>query len=132
MQATSGRSVANSRLPQTCQRSPPLPIDPSLDCAVSLGASVTTCGGYDGLVTAPDWHEGDPAAFSNSLPISSILHETIQLPVFDDVNDLSGSNMGFHVTEFVSVRITAHKSNGNQAGRYLDIRFLTAAPSTWA
>ena len=85
--------------------------------------------GYHGLVSAPDWYEGDPGAFSNSLPISSILNETIQLPVFNDVNDLSGSNVDFHITGFVSVRITAYKSNGSQGNRYLDIQFLTAVGS---
>jgi hypothetical protein len=85
--------------------------------------------GYPGLVTSPRWYFGDTGAFSNSLPISFIAGETIQLPVFDDVNTDSGSNTQFHLMGFVSVEIIAFDSNGPEASRYLDIRFGTGIAS---
>lgn len=84
--------------------------------------------GYRGLVS-PGNHFGDTGAFSNTLPISSIVNQIIQLPVFDAVTDDGGSNVEFHLTGFVSIEIVAFKSNGPQASRYLDIRFTTAVAS---
>ena len=85
--------------------------------------------GYPGLVTAPGWYPGDTGAFSNTLPISFIVGEVIELPIFDDVSLGAGSNAEFHLLGFVSVKIVAFKSNGSQASRYLDIQFQTAVAS---
>ncbi|MDG2112849.1 MAG: hypothetical protein P8N02_09585, partial [Actinomycetota bacterium] len=81
--------------------------------------------GYPGEVTIPDWYEGDPGAFSNSLPISTILDEQIFLPVFDQVTG-NGANASFHLEGIVAVKIVAYKATGSQSSRYLDIQFQTA------
>lgn len=85
--------------------------------------------GYDGLVTAPKWYAGDTGSFSNTLPIGSIVGQTIELPVFDAVSPDGGANVTFHITSFVSLQIVGFKSNGPEAGRYLDVRFTRAVAS---
>ncbi len=85
--------------------------------------------GYPGLVSAPAWYPGDPGAFSNTLPIGSLVGQEIHLPVFDDVNDSGGSNVQFHLEGFVSLTILGYKSNGPEAGRYLEIRFNSGVAS---
>ncbi|MCP3936553.1 MAG: hypothetical protein GY708_14400 [Actinomycetia bacterium] len=79
--------------------------------------------GYPGEVEAPQWIEGDPGAFSPSLPISDIVGDVIQVPVFDGYNGAGGANAEFHVIGFVSLIIVDYKANGQQAKRYLDVQF---------
>ena len=78
--------------------------------------------GYPGEVDL-GWYEGDPGAFSNSLPIGAIVGKEIQLPVFDEYNELGGSNAEFRIIGFVSVVIVDFKSNGSEDKRYLDLQF---------
>jgi len=82
--------------------------------------------GYPGVVTAPGWYYGDPGAFSNSLPMSTIVGEIIQLPVFDSFNGQGGANAQFYIVGFVSVYVAGYKSNGSQSSRYIDLQFQTS------
>ncbi len=78
--------------------------------------------GYPGEVE-PGWFEGDTGAFSQSLPISAVVGKEIQLPVFDDYNQLGGSNAEFRIIGFVTVVIVDFKSNGAEGDRFLDLQF---------
>lgn len=84
--------------------------------------------GYPGVVDVPGTHEGDPGAFSNSLPISSIVGETILLPVFDHASG-NGANADFDLVGIVGVIIHGYKANGSASSRYLDIQFVTTVMS---
>jgi Flp pilus assembly protein TadG len=80
--------------------------------------------GYPGTVTAPTWIGGSPGAFSNTLPLGSIVGETFPLPLFDGTGE-SGSNAQFHVVGFVNVTLHAFRATGPQANRYLEVSFVT-------
>ena len=79
--------------------------------------------GYPNLVYAPQWYEGDPGAFSNSLPTGSLLNKTFTLPIFNNYNDLPGANAEFLIVAFVRVTLIDYKANGPEANRYLTLRF---------
>lgn len=80
--------------------------------------------GYPGTVSAPSWIGGSPGAFSNSLPLGSILGDTFPLPLFDDTGG-SGANAQFHVVGFVNVTLHGFRATGAQANRYLEVSFVT-------
>ena len=60
--------------------------------------------------------------FARDGPVSHDGKE-IQLPVFDEYNELGGSNAEFRIIGFVSVVIVDFKSNGSEDKRYLDLQF---------
>ncbi len=97
-----------------------------------------TQDGYDGLVNAGTLgatcdteafacYEGNPGSFNNPLagPLAFLRDNqiTFTLPVFDSLNELPGGNAQFHFVYFVNVQLVDFRVNGNQANRFLTLRF---------
>jgi Flp pilus assembly protein TadG len=80
--------------------------------------------GYPGLV-GRGWYQGDPGAFSNSLPISSLVGTTFSLPVFRDYDDGNGATAEFRIIGFVNVELVSYRATGSEDDRYLRVRFHT-------
>jgi hypothetical protein len=84
--------------------------------------------GYPGMVSVAQQVPGDTGAFSNSLntELSTLVANGTEFPVplFDAVTG-NGSNASFRVEGFAMVQLVGFRTNGPEAQRYLEIRFVS-------
>jgi hypothetical protein len=87
-----------------------------------------TLNGYPGVVSVGEQVPGDTGAFSNSLntELNTLVANGTEFPVplFDAVTG-NGSNASFRVEGFAMVQLVGFRTNGPEAQRYLEIRFVS-------
>lgn len=76
--------------------------------------------------TAGEWCPASTGAFSGSIEsaLTSIIGVTFPLPLFDRVVG-TGSGATYHLIGFLGVKLHGFQVSGTEAGRYLDLEFVT-------